>query len=406
MSSSDLRRPLSGITVLDFTRMLAGPYCTMVLADLGADVLKVERFPGGDDAREMGPHINGESYCFAMVNRNKRSVALDLKAPDGRELAARLAAQSDVVVENFRPGVTSRLGLDYEALSAANPALVYCSVTGFGQTGPYRHRAGYDIIAQGVSGLLTMTGHPTSGPTKVGIAMTDLAAGAAAAQAILAAYIERLRSGEGQYIDLALLDCGVAWTVWEAAAYFGSGELPAPTGTRHRRSAPYQAFRTQDGHVTIGANNERLWKKLCAEVLDRPGLVADDRFRTVPSRVENVDALEAEIEAVLTTAPTAVWVERLDAAGIPGGPVLRYDEVLANEHVVARDMVVAQEHPRLGSVNVLGSPFNLSRTPVDRFAPAPLLGEHTREVLLEHGCTEDEVESLFADGVLSESSGA
>lgn len=406
MSSSDLRRPLSGITVLDFTRMLAGPYCTMVLADLGADVLKVERFPGGDDAREMGPHINGESYCFAMVNRNKRSVALDLKAPDGRELAARLAAQSDVVVENFRPGVTSRLGLDYEALSAANPALVYCSVTGFGQTGPYRHRAGYDIIAQGVSGLLTMTGHPTSGPTKVGIAMTDLAAGAAAAQAILAAYIERLRSGEGQYIDLALLDCGVAWTVWEAAAYFGSGELPAPTGTRHRRSAPYQAFRTQDGHVTIGANNERLWKKLCAEVLDRPGLVADDRFRTVPSRVENVDALEAEIEAVLTTAPTAVWVERLDAAGIPGGPVLRYDEVLANEHVVARDMVVTQEHPRLGSVNVLGSPFNLSRTPVDRFAPAPLLGEHTREVLLEHGCTEDEVESLFADGVLSESSGA
>lgn len=406
MSSSDLRRPLSGITVLDFTRMLAGPYCTMVLADLGADVLKVERFPGGDDAREMGPHINGESYCFAMVNRNKRSVALDLKDPDGRELAVRLAAQSDVVVENFRPGVTSRLGLDYEALSAANPALVYCSVTGFGQTGPYRHRAGYDIIAQGVSGLLTMTGHPTSGPTKVGIAMTDLAAGAAAAQAILAAYIERLRSGEGQYIDLALLDCGVAWTVWEAAAYFGSGELPAPTGTRHRRSAPYQAFRTQDGHVTIGANNERLWKKLCAEVLDRPGLVADDRFRTVPSRVENVDALEAEIEAVLTTAPTAVWVERLDAAGIPGGPVLRYDEVLANEHVVARDMVVTQEHPRLGSVNVLGSPFNLSRTPVDRFSPAPLLGEHTREVLLEHGCTEDEVASLFADGVLSESSGA
>jgi crotonobetainyl-CoA:carnitine CoA-transferase CaiB-like acyl-CoA transferase len=396
------RGALSDVAVLDLSRMLAGPYCTMLLGDLGANVIKIERFPGGDDARAMGPHVNGESYCFAMVNRNKRSVAVDLKAPAGRDLIHVLAKQADVVVENFRPGVTRRLGVDYDSLRAVNPALVYCSVTGFGQTGPHRHRAGYDIIAQGVSGLLTMTGQPSGEPVKVGVPMADLAAGAAGVQAILAAYIERLRSGEGQYIDLALVDCGVAWTVWEAAAYFGSGEIAEAMGTRHRRSAPYQAYRTQDGYVTIGANNDRLWVKLCNDVLDRPDLLTDDRFPTVPSRVQHADELEAEIEGVLAKAPTASWVEALDRAGVPGGPVLRYDDVLSNEQILARDMVVEQDHPRLGRIKVLGSPFKLSRTPVELSRPAPLLGQHTREVLQAHGLSASDLDSLLSAGVISE----
>jgi crotonobetainyl-CoA:carnitine CoA-transferase CaiB-like acyl-CoA transferase len=396
------RGALSDVAVLDLSRMLAGPYCTMLLGDLGANVIKIERFPGGDDARAMGPHVNGESYCFAMVNRNKRSVAVDLKAPAGRDLIHVLAKQADVVVENFRPGVTRRLGVDYDSLRAVNPALVYCSVTGFGQTGPHRHRAGYDIIAQGVSGLLTMTGQPSGEPVKVGVPMADLAAGAAGVQAILAAYIERLRSGEGQYIDLALVDCGVAWTVWEAAAYFGSGEIAEAMGTRHRRSAPYQAYRTPDGYVTIGANNDRLWVKLCNDVLDRPDLLTDDRFPTVPSRVQHADELEAEIEGVLAKAPTASWVEALDRAGVPGGPVLRYDDVLSNEQILARDMVVEQDHPRLGRIKVLGSPFKLSRTPVELSRPAPLLGQHTREVLQAHGLSASDLDSLLSAGVISE----
>jgi crotonobetainyl-CoA:carnitine CoA-transferase CaiB-like acyl-CoA transferase len=296
---------LDGMKVVDFTRVLSGPYCTMVLADLGADVLKVERFPGGDESRRLGPHHNGESYCFAMANRNKRSIALDLKSQAGKDIALKLTASADVVVENFRPGVTERLGIDYEALAAENPQLVYCSITGFGQTGPYRLRAGYDIIAQGITGFLRMTGHPDGRPAKVGIAINDIAAGATAVQAILAAYIHRLRSGEGQYVDVSLVDSGLAWTIWESAAYFGSGEVPDPTGTRHRRAAPYQAYRTLDGYVTAGGNNERLWERFCTEVMERPEWLEDPRYADLSSRLAHADELERDIEAVSSTRPTA-----------------------------------------------------------------------------------------------------
>jgi crotonobetainyl-CoA:carnitine CoA-transferase CaiB-like acyl-CoA transferase len=392
--------PLDGFKVLDLTRFLSGPYCTMVLADMGADVVKVENFPDGDDSRRLGPKINGESYPAAMPNRNKRSLAVNLKQEEGRELFLRLAQQHDLVIENFRPGVTERLGIDYQSVRAVKPDIIYCSITGFGQTGPYRDRPGFDIIAQGVTGFMRMTGAPGGEPAKVGIAISDIAAGATAVQAILAAQIHRLRTGEGQYIDISLVDAGLAWTVWEAGAYFGSGELPEPMGSRHRRSAPYQAFKTADGYVTMGANNQRLWIRLCNDVLERPEWLTDPRYAEGPARLENVDELARDIEKIVSLRPTAYWVDRLDAAGVPGGPVLRYDETLLNEQVLAREMVVELEHPKIGPMRALGIPAKMSRTPFTIRSPAPWLGQHTREVLAEAGLADADVDRLFEQEVV------
>jgi crotonobetainyl-CoA:carnitine CoA-transferase CaiB-like acyl-CoA transferase len=283
--------PLDGFRVLDLSRFISGPYATMVLAELGADVVKVERFPEGDDSRRLSPKVNGESYAFGMPNRSKRSLSMDLKSEVGRDLFLRLAAESDLIIENFRPGVVRRLGIDYEAVREVRPDILYCSISGFGQTGPYRDRPGFDIMAQGVGGFLRMTGQPDGKPTKAGIAINDIAAGATAIYSILAAHLLRQRSGEGQYIDISLVDAGLAWTLWEAGAYFGSGELPAPSGTRHRRSTPYQAYRTADGFVTIGANNDRLWQRFCSDVVQRPEWLADPRFETLPDRMAHIDEL-------------------------------------------------------------------------------------------------------------------
>jgi crotonobetainyl-CoA:carnitine CoA-transferase CaiB-like acyl-CoA transferase len=392
--------PLDGFKVLDLTRFLSGPYCTMVLADMGANVVKVENFPEGDDSRRLGPKINGESYPAAMPNRNKRSLAVNLKEEQGRELFLRLAQKYDLVIENFRPGVTERLGIDFQSVRAVKPDIIYCSITGFGQTGPYRDRPGFDIIAQGVTGFMRMTGAPGGEPAKVGIAISDIAAGATAAQAILAAQIHRLRTGEGQYIDISLVDAGLAWTVWEAGAYFGSGELPEPMGSRHRRSAPYQAFRTADGYVTMGANNQRLWIRLCKDVLERPEWLTELRYAEGPARLENVDELARDIEEIVSLRPTAYWVDRLDAAGVPGGPVLRYDETLRNEQVLAREMVVELEHPKIGPMQTLGIPAKMSGTPFTIRSPAPWLGQHTREVLAESGFADQDVDRLFEQEVV------
>ena len=255
-------RPLDGFRVLDLTRFLSGPYCTMVLAELGADVIKVEQPVTGDDSRRLAPKIEGESYPFAMPNRSKRSLSMDLKTARGRELFLELAAESDLVMENFRPGVARRLGIDYDGVRAARPDILYCSISGFGQTGPYRDRPGFDIMAQGMGGFLRMTGEPDGRPAKVGIAINDIAAGATAIYSVLGAQMVRQQTGQGQYMDISLVDAGLAWTVWESGAFFGSGEVPQPTGTRHRRSTPYAAFRTSDGYVTIGAANDRLWARL------------------------------------------------------------------------------------------------------------------------------------------------
>lgn len=392
--------PLDGFTVLDLTQFLAGPYCTMVLAELGADVIKVERFPGGDDARRTSPQVNGESYPFAMANRSKRSLALDLKTDQGREVFLRLARRADAVTENFRPGVADRLGVGYEAVRAVRPDIIYCSISGFGQSGPYRDRAALDIVVQGVVGFLRMTGQPGGPPTKMGIAATDMAAGSVAIYSVLAAHILRQRTGEGQHIDVSLVDAGLANTVWESGAYFGGGEIPEPAGTRHRRSAPYQALRTADGHVTVGANNDRLWRRLATEVLGRPDLLADPRFATPAARMENLDDLEREIEAITSTRSTAEWVEALDRAGVPGGPVLRYDESLQHPHVAARGMLVDVPHPVMGSMRTVAPPAKFSGMSYAVRGGAPWLGQHTADVLRENGYSDESIAELFEQKIV------
>jgi crotonobetainyl-CoA:carnitine CoA-transferase CaiB-like acyl-CoA transferase len=391
--------PLDGFRVLDLTRFLSGPYCTMVLAELGADVVKIEQPVSGDDSRRLAPKVNGESYPFAMPNRSKRSVSLDLKTRRGREVFLRMVQTADLVIENFRPGVVQRLAIDYDVVRQRRPDILYCSISGYGQTGPYRDRPGFDIMAQGAVGFLRMTGHPDGRPTKVGIAINDIAAGVTAVYSILAAELLRRRTGEGQYIDISLVDAGLAWTVWESGAYFGSGEVPEPTGTRHRRSTPYQAYRTADGYVTIGANNDRLWERLVTAVLDRPEWLHDPRFHSLADRMRHIDELEREIEALTRTRTTAEWIEALDRAGVPGGPVLTYEQALSDPHILARSMVVELEHPVIGPMRTIGPPTKFSTIDYAVRGPAPWLGQHTREVLLEIGLSDEEVGALFADNI-------
>ncbi|GAB3444359.1 CoA transferase [Streptomonospora sediminis] len=393
-------QPLDGFRVLDLTRFLSGPYCTMVLAELGADVVKVEQPGTGDDSRRLAPKVNGESYPFGMPNRSKRSVSIDLKDPRGRDAFIRMAENADLVIENFRPGVVKRLGIDYESLHEANPALLYCSISGFGQTGPYRDRPGFDIMAQGAVGFLRMTGHPDGRPAKVGIAINDIAAGATAIYSILAAELNRRATGEGDYIDISLVDAGLAWTVWESGAYFGSGEEPAPTGTRHRRSTPYQAYRTADGYVTIGANNDRLWRRLVTDAFDRPGWLEDDRFATLAARMEHIDELQAEIEEVTATRTTAEWIKILDRAGVPGGPVLTYAEALDDPHVIARGMIDEVDHPIIGSMRTIAPPAKFASLDFGIKGPAPWLGQHTSDVLADAGLSSGEIEALYAENVV------
>jgi crotonobetainyl-CoA:carnitine CoA-transferase CaiB-like acyl-CoA transferase len=392
--------PLDGFRVLDLTRFLSGPYCTMVLAEFGADVIKIEQPVTGDDSRRMAPKVNGESYPFAMPNRSKRSVSLDLKTERGKELFLELAKDADLVIENFRPGVVKRLGIGYEDVKAINPDILYASISGFGQTGPYKDRPGFDIMAQGVVGFMRMTGEPGGKPAKIGIAINDIAAGVTAVYSIMAAEMNRRTTGEGQYIDISLVDAGLAWTVWESGAYFADGEVPQPTGTRHRRSTPYQAYRTSDGYVVIGASNDRLWLRLINDVLGKPEWVEDPRFATLPDRMKNIDELEREIEVVTTTATTDEWIDRLDKAGVVGGPVLTYDEALENEHVLARDMVVDVEHPLIGPMKTIGPPAKFSGLDFTVRGPAPWLGQHTSEILREAGIDDTEIKDLHTQGVL------
>ena len=392
--------PLEGVRVLDLTSVMAGPYCSMLLGDMGADVIKIESFPDGDTSRGFVPQIRGESYCFTVLNRNKRSLAIDMKSAKGRNIVHQLAKRADIITENFRPGVVKKLGLDYESLRSANPGLVYASMSGFGQTGPYAGRGGYDIIAQGMSGIMMMTGEPGGRPAKVGIAMNDIASGVTALYAILGAYISRLRSGQGQYVETSLLEAGLAWSQWEFGAFFGAGELPAAMGTRHRRAAPYQAYRTSDGYVTVGANNEKLWRAFCEQVCASPHWLSDPRYASNALRVQHADALQADIEAVFTSHPTAHWVEALDAAAVPGGPVYSYQQVFDDPHVKARAMVVEMEHPIMGTIKTFGSPVKSSGELVSIRRAAPWLGQHSEEIVRSLGIAEDEVKSLFDEAII------
>ena len=400
-SAGDLPPPLAGFRVLDLTRFLAGPYAAMVLADLGADVIKVEQPDGGDNSRGFGPfHESGESWSFIQVNRGKRSVALDLRDPRGAALARRLAARCDLVLESFRPGVAARFGLSYDDVRALRPDVLYCSVSAFGQTGPYAHRPGFDIMAQGVTGVLRMTGQPDGRPAKVGFAAADIAAGMTAVQAVLAAQLVRAATGQGQYIDVALTDSLLAWTVWEAGGYFGAGNVPRPAGTRHRLSAPYQAFRTSDGYVTIAAFTGSLWERT-ARVLGAPQWLDDPRFATSDALLAHPDELEEAIEAVTAARSTAEWLALLEAAGLPAGPVLRYDETLRDEQVTAREMIMEMDHPLMGRVRTLGQPAKYGRSPAGAYTrPAPWLGQHTVAVLRDElGCAAAQIDELTRDGV-------
>jgi crotonobetainyl-CoA:carnitine CoA-transferase CaiB-like acyl-CoA transferase len=392
--------PLEGVRVLDLTNVMAGPYCTMVLGDMGAQIVKVEAFPEGDTSRRFDPQVNGESYCFAVLNRNKKSLALDLKNPRGKEIVMKLAEQADIVIENFRPGVVKKLGIDYEAFKARNPGIIYASLSGFGQTGPYGKKGGFDIVAQGMSGIMMMTGYPGGRPAKVGIAMNDIASGVTALYGILGAYIGKLRNGTGQYLETSLLEAGLAWSIWEFGAFFGGGEIPAATGTRHRRSAPYQAFRSADGYVTVGASGDKLWRAFATQVCGKPEWLNDPRFATLSMRLKNVDVLEQEIEVVLTTQSTAHWVEKLDAAQVPGGPVYGYEQIMNDPHIKARRMVVDIDHPKIGPMKTLGLPIKSSGELTAIRAPAPWLGQHSEEVLRGIGYDAAGIGSLFDDGVV------
>jgi crotonobetainyl-CoA:carnitine CoA-transferase CaiB-like acyl-CoA transferase len=390
---------LDGLRVLDLTSQLSGPYCAMILGDLGADVVKLETPGAGDNMRSFGPHVAGESAPFMTVNRNKRSITVDLKAADGLAVALRLAARADVVLENWRPGTAARLGVGEPQVRAVNPSVIYGSISGFGQTGPYAPRGGFDRIALGMAGVMSINGPPDGPPYPIPIPVADLGTGMFAAIAVLAALAHRTRTGQGQAIDTSLLETPIAWSVYEASSYFATGQVPGRLGPGHRTNAPYQAFRTADGWINIGASAQHLWESVCG-VLGTKDLLADPRFATGTLRAAHRAELEALLAPRLAAETTAVWLQRLEAAGVPAGPILTYDQVFADPQVKARQMVVEVEHPAAGPGRVLGVPFKLSATPGAVRRPAPRLGEHTHEILREIGYDEPAVQDLRARKVV------
>lgn len=391
--------PLAGLRVLELANFMAGPFCATQLADLGADVVKVEQPGVGDHARKNPPLVAGRDGAgFMSLNRNKRSIALNLKAPEGKTAFRRLVERADVLIENFRPGTMDDLGFGPEALHALNPRLVVCSISGFGQTGPWRERAGLDLIAQAASGLMSITGQPGAAPAKAGVPVADLTTGLYAAFSVLAALRERDRSGLGQTIDLSLFECALALGVWETGLYFATGEVAGPLGSAHRASAPYQAFRCADGYITIGGATPANWLALC-RVLGHEEWAEDPRFATATDRKANEVVLAELIESATIAQPRAHWQRRLDEAGVPAGPIYRYDEALAAPQTVARGLVSTVEHPAAGPHKLVSTPIHLSRTPPGAPSAAPLLGQHTREVLLDAGLSDADVDLLLDAGV-------
>ncbi|HXG16660.1 MAG TPA: CaiB/BaiF CoA-transferase family protein [Calidithermus sp.] len=373
-------RPLTGVRVLDLTRVLAGPFCTQTLADMGAEVIKIEEPGKGDDTRRWPPFVGGEATYFLSVNRGKQSVTVNLKAAEGVDLVRRLAARSDVLVENFRPGTMDRLGLGYRALRRVNPRLVYCSISGFGESGPEAHRAGYDLIVQGESGIMDLTGFPDGPPVKVGNSIADLVAGLSAAHGIVLALLARARTRRGQKVEIAMLDVMASLLTYQAGLYFQTGARPTRKGNQHPSIVPYEVFRAADGYLTLGVANNSLWKQCCA-ALGRPELADDPRFATEARRVENRAALVPILDAIFAGATVDEWLKRLEAAGVPAGRIKSVAEVCESEHLKARGMIVRLPHPTAGTVTVLGVPVRLHATPGAVTAPPPVLGQHTEQVL-------------------------
>ena len=391
--------PLAGVRVLDVSQVMAGPFCSMLLGDMGADVIKIEPPDGGDQTRRaMGFKLKGnDSLGFFNLNRNKRSLALNLKDKTAREVFYRLVETSDILIENYRPGVTKRLGIDYTTLAAVNPRLIYASISGFGQTGPWSQRPGFDLIAQAMAGVMSITGQPDGPPTKCGVPVSDIGCALFAVYGILSAFIGRQTTGKGQYIDASLFEAAIAFSIWDISEYWGTGRVPTPLGTANRFSAPYQAVRAKDAYFVMGANSNRLWQSLC-DVLGRADLLADARFSTIADRLLHRVTLIAELEKSFAGRNAAEWIETLLGVGIPAGPILNYAEALASDHAKAREAVMEIEHPIEGKVKSIGFPVKLSETKQRVRLPPPLLGEHTEEILTELGIDEKTRQQLRTEG--------
>ncbi|HDP97078.1 MAG TPA: CoA transferase [Euryarchaeota archaeon] len=392
---------LDSIRVLDFTRAMAGPYCTMMLGDMGAEIWKIEMPGKGDETRSWGPPFfqNDVSAYFVSANRNKKSITLNLKHPRSKEVVERLATKCDILVENFRPGTMAKLGSGYDRISAVNPDIIYCSISGFGQDGPYTERAAYDIIMQGMGGLMSITGEEGRPPVKVGIAITDIAAGMFANSAILAALYSREKGSGGQYIDISMLDCQAAWMSHQASAYFATGKNPERMGSKHPQMIPNQAVKSRNGYVIVGAGNDRLWAKMCTAA-GRTDLIDDPRFSTNPDRIRNREILDPLLDEIFQERDTEEWVEIMLEAGVPCGPVLALSQLFKDPQVIQRDMVIEAEHPTAGTIKLTGFPMKFSSTPERLSIPPPLLGQHKDEILAAAGYSADEIEKLKREKVV------
>jgi len=394
--------PLAGMRVLELTQIMSGPTCGQMLADMGADVIKVEKLPAGDDARAYSdPQVRGVSAPFMMMNRNKRGIAVNLKHEQGRALLLRMVQDADVLVENFRGGTLDKLGMSYAVLSQANPGLIYCSISGYGRTGPYAGKGGFDLIAQGFAGLMSITGEPGRPPAKNGNAVSDMNAGILGALGILAAYIHKLKTGQGQIVDTSLSDAALQQLYWHAAIFFANGRSSEPTGSAHVLAAPYQAFEASDGWINIGGANQSNWERI-ADALGHPEWRSDARFASNSARMKHREELVELMNAVLRTRTRAQWQAAFDAAGVPAGPVHTVGEALSHAQTLARDMVVELDHPQAGLTKAIGCPIHFSATPTQITRPAPLLGQHTRELLREHGYSDEAIDALIQQGAIGE----
>lgn len=402
MSEGAVNGPLHGVRVLELAHIMAGPVCGLMLADLGADVIKVEKISGGDDTRRMlPPSVGDETAAFLMMNRNKRGIALDLKSEAGKDVLKRMVASSDILIENYRKGMMERLGIGYDVLRSINPALVYCEISGFGRTGPFADQGGFDLVAQGMSGLMSMTGEgPGRPPVKVGAPVSDITAGILGALGCVSAYVRAKETGEGQRVDTSLFEAAITHTYWQSAIALATGVAPGPMGSRHPLNGPYQAIETSDGYVNIGAANQRTFERLL-EALGRPELAQDPRFADNGGRMDHMDALIEIITDVMKKETTAHWLGKFEDVGLPSGPVLDVNEMHAHPQTLAREMIVDTQHPTLGTVPTIGLPIKLSETPGGVRKAAPRFGEDSRSVLGEFGFSDADIDRLKDDGVVA-----
>lgn len=394
-----MKKALEGVRILDLTRVLAGPYASMVLSDLGAEIIKIETPGHGDDSRGYGPFLNGESAYFMSINRNKKSLTLNLKTEEGKKIFFRLLKDADVVLENFRPGTMDKLGLAYEELEKANPGIIYAACSGFGHSGPYSQKAAYDIIVQAMSGMMSITGTPDGPPTRTGASIGDITAGLFTAIGIVSALYNRKETGKGQKVDVAMLDCQVAILENAVARYFISGKSPEPIGNRHPSISPFSVFSASDGYIIVAAGNDFLWKKWC-EAVGRNDLADDPRFKTNSDRTEHWELLEEIMNDVIGAKTVEEWLDLFEKSGIPSSPINNLEKVVQHPQVLAREMIVYQEHPVAGRVMMPGIPIKLSKTPGEITTPAPLLGEHTQSILNGLGYTDDDISRLKEQGVI------